>query len=97
MRIRRRWVPVGPARVSGAKGLGWRSLGWAIGVALGGWIAATPAGAAVVINEILAFNERGRRDEDRERHDWIELYNAGDEIVSLEGYSLSDDPDWPDS
>lgn len=44
----------------------------------------------VVISEIVTKNENGITDEDGLRTDWIELYNAGTETVSLEGWFLSD-------
>ncbi len=54
-----------------------------------------PAWSDVVINEVLARNERTILDEDSEPSDWIELFNAGDAVVDLEGRGLSDDPDDP--
>ena len=45
----------------------------------------------VKINEILTSNVQGIVDEDNEYSDWIELYNTADSVVSLEGYTLSDD------
>src|ERR1044071_9321310 len=55
------------------------------------------ARAQVVISEILAENEAasaatGLFDEDKERSDWIEIYNAGASDVDLSGWSLTDDP-----
>src|SRR3954462_7663585 len=55
--------------------------------------------AQVVISEILAENEAassatGLLDEDKERSDWIEIYNAGADAVDLTGWSLSDDPEF---
>jgi hypothetical protein len=47
--------------------------------------------AAVVINEVLVSNKFTNYDENRESADWIEIKNAGNRAVSLEGYSLSDD------
>ncbi|MBN1417767.1 MAG: CotH kinase family protein [Planctomycetes bacterium] len=46
----------------------------------------------VVISEFLAINESGLTDEDGDRSDWIELYNAGATTVNLEGWALTDDP-----
>src|SRR5678815_671514 len=53
--------------------------------------------AQVVISEILAENEAasaatGLLDEDKERSDWIEIFNAGASDVNLAGWSLTDDP-----
>ena len=45
----------------------------------------------VRINEILAANRLGLRDEDGDREDWIELYNAGTTAVDLSGWYLTDD------
>ena len=45
----------------------------------------------VIINEVMASNSGFYPDEDGSYEDWIELYNAGDEIVNLEGWGLSDD------
>ncbi|MDA7510680.1 lamin tail domain-containing protein [bacterium] len=45
----------------------------------------------VIINEILAGNSAGLRDEDGDASDWIELYNVGDSSVNLRGWSLTDD------
>jgi hypothetical protein len=54
--------------------------------------------AQVVISEILAENEAasasaGLLDEDKERSDWIEIYNTGAVTVDLSGWFLTDDPD----
>jgi hypothetical protein len=46
----------------------------------------------VRINEFMADNENGIRDEDGTHQDWIELYNAGSTAVNLGGWSLTDDP-----
>jgi hypothetical protein len=45
----------------------------------------------VVINEFLAVNNAGLRDEDGDYADWIELHNRGSEPVNLAGWSLTDD------
>jgi hypothetical protein len=44
------------------------------------------------INEFLASNRTGLRDEDDDAEDWIELYNPGTQPVNLAGWSLTDDP-----
>jgi hypothetical protein len=49
----------------------------------------------VIINEFVAANLSGLRDEDGEPQDWIELYNRGATAVNLLGWSLTDDPDVP--
>jgi hypothetical protein len=50
--------------------------------------------ATVVINEILAENDRLFLDADQDSPDWIELYNSGPGAVDLSGYSLSDGTRW---
>ncbi len=49
----------------------------------------------VVINEIMAENTVGLRDEEGEQQDWIELLNRGSAAVDLSGWSMSDDPAQP--
>jgi hypothetical protein len=44
----------------------------------------------VLITEFVAENERGLADEDGERQDWIEIYNAGTNTVNLNGWYLTD-------
>ncbi len=51
----------------------------------------TNATFSLRINEFLAQNDRGIRDEDGTRSDWIELHNPDSQAVSLEGWSLTDD------
>ena len=50
---------------------------------------------AVQITEVCLRSEAGLRDADGDSPDWIELYNAGTESVSLDGWYLSDDPEEP--
>ena len=47
--------------------------------------------AVPVISEFLASNDSGLQDEDGERSDWIELYNAGNTALDLTGWHLTDD------
>ena len=47
------------------------------------------------VNELVASNVDGLRDEDGDPSDWIELYNATPDPISLAGWSLTDDPDDP--
>ena len=47
--------------------------------------------ARLVISEIVAANEQGLQDEDGDRTDWIEIYNAGDAAADLAGWRLTDD------
>ena len=46
---------------------------------------------SLVINEVQASNKLGIVDEDNDNVDWIEIYNAGTDVVSLLGLALSDD------
>jgi hypothetical protein len=48
--------------------------------------------AQVVINEGSNKNYTTIADENGEFPDWIELYNSGNDTMSLSGYSLTDDP-----
>jgi hypothetical protein len=50
------------------------------------------AASRVIISEVMTSNRRTVLDEDRQLSDWIELFNAGDEVVDLKGWSLTDDP-----
>lgn len=50
------------------------------------------AAGAVVINELLAANERTLADPQGEYDDWIELHNRGTEAVDVSGLYLSDSP-----
>jgi hypothetical protein len=43
------------------------------------------------INEVMSRNDGVLQDEAAEFDDWIEIFNAGDEAVDLEGFALSDD------
>lgn len=45
----------------------------------------------IVINEVLAANATINTDGAGEYDDWVELYNAGDSIVQLDGFTLTDD------
>lgn len=45
----------------------------------------------IVINEILASNSSSNQDPDYQNYaDWIEIYNAGNEMLELGGYYLTD-------
>ena len=44
-----------------------------------------------LITEFLASNDSGLVDEDGNSSDWIELYNAGDSALDLDGWHLTDD------
>ncbi len=45
------------------------------------------------ISEVVADNDGSLQDKAQSSPDWIEIHNAGEEPVNLEGYRLSDDPD----
>lgn len=47
------------------------------------------------VNEFLALNDSTLADEFGEYDDWIELYNSGSSVVSLDGLFLTDDPAVP--
>lgn len=47
--------------------------------------------ASVLITELVADNVDGLRDNDGDRSDWIELFNASDAAVPLGGWRLTDD------
>jgi hypothetical protein len=71
------------------KGIVKRAWGLALPLAL---VAAPAAADDVVISEFMAANALTLEDDDGEASDWIELYNDGSASVSLEGWSLTDDP-----
>ncbi|MCX6132901.1 MAG: CotH kinase family protein [Ignavibacteriales bacterium] len=48
-------------------------------------------GQSIVINEVMASNQKTILDENGDASDWIELYNRGTSTVSLTGYFLTDD------
>jgi hypothetical protein len=54
--------------------------------------AVPPSAPALVVNEFMAMNTTVVADAAGEFDDWVELYNAGSEPVSLAGIHLSDDP-----
>ena len=45
----------------------------------------------LIISEFLAVNDKGLKDFNGERSDWVEIHNAGDATVDLTGWSLTDD------
>ena len=49
------------------------------------------ARAQLVLTEFMADNRETLLDEDGEPSDWIEVYNQSDAVVSLAGWSLTDD------
>lgn len=53
-------------------------------------LAVLQPGAGLVLTEFLADNESALRDEDGQRNDWIELFNADTQPISTAGWTLSD-------
>ena len=49
------------------------------------------AGAALRLNELLASNRSGLRDDAGESSDWVEIHNRANRALQLEGYRLTDD------
>lgn len=49
----------------------------------------------VMINEVMSNNAATLNDESEEFSDWIELRNLTENMISLKGYGLSDDPQNP--
>lgn len=48
------------------------------------------AQATLYITEVMSNNENGLKDEDGDRPDWLEIYNAADTPVNLDGWWLTD-------
>ncbi len=64
----------------------------------GGWEVRLDPDAPVpdiVLNEVVATNLDGLRDEDGMTSDWVEIHNRGENAVDMGGWSLSDDSDEP--
>jgi len=55
-----------------------------------GFAQCEPFFGKLVINEILPGNDISGTDEFGENDDWVEIYNASDEAINLEGFFLSD-------
>jgi hypothetical protein len=51
---------------------------------------------SVVISEIMAENQTGITDEEKDPEDWIELHNRGSQPINIGGWSLSVDRDEAD-
>ncbi|MBL9171931.1 MAG: lamin tail domain-containing protein [Verrucomicrobiales bacterium] len=47
----------------------------------------------VVINEIVAENQEGQKDEDEDPEDWIELHNRGTTAANLNGWAIGNTAD----
>ena len=52
-------------------------------------------GGSLCINEALASSYSMFLTGNDERAEWVELYNSTEDVISLEGYGLSNDPDSP--
>ena len=72
-----------------AKPNAFKGQGWSYTVDADHWP------GSVVINELVASNQSGLRDEDGQAVDWIELQNTGRNAVNLTGWSLTDDKGQP--
>ena len=87
----------GPVQVRWATTHGIRDLAAVPNAFQGGaWSYTLDSNAAlsdIILNEFVAVNVKGLRDEDGDPSDWIEIYNAGTTSVDLFGFSLTDDPD----
>lgn len=53
------------------------------------------ASVSVFINELMSSNDAYYPDSQGETSDWIELFNAGDEPINLDGYFIGDNLDNP--
>ncbi len=51
------------------------------------------AASDLLITEFLASNDDGLLDADGDASDWLEIYNAGPDVVDLSGMHLTDDDD----
>ena len=89
--------PDGPVSVRFAPNHGITDLSAsALPFAGGAWsytVDTTAPPPGISISEFLASNDRGIRDEDGDRSDWIELFNASASTVSLAGWGLQDGGD----
>ncbi len=50
----------------------------------------------IVINEFMSSNDTTLQDSDGDYPDWIELYNAGENTINLNGFMITDDTLVPD-
>ncbi len=87
--------PTGTVQVAWSESHGIRDLAVVSNNFLGGnWTYLLDPNAPlpnVRINEFVAGNVSGLRDEDNAPQDWVELYNASSNVVSLAGWALTDD------
>jgi len=52
-----------------------------------------PYSGKLIVTEFMEKNKATLRDEDGDFSDYVELYNAGDEAISLAGFRISDNPE----
>ena len=78
----------GKRRMGGSAGLSLVGL-ILLSVACAGGAASAQTGP--MISEFMAVNTRTLADEDRDFSDWIEIWNAGEQAISLGGWHLTDD------
>ncbi len=52
--------------------------------------------AGLRISEVMNHNRSVYADDDGKYHDWVEIQNTGGYAVSLDGFSITDDPEQPD-
>ncbi|MBQ9861988.1 MAG: CotH kinase family protein [Clostridia bacterium] len=52
--------------------------------------------ALLRISEVMNHNRSVYADDDGKYHDWVEIQNTGDYAISLDGFSITDDPEQPD-
>ena len=57
-----------------------------------GLIFGISAQGQLLLNELMALNHSTCVDACGSHEDWVEIYNAGDQAVHLDGYFLTDDP-----
>jgi hypothetical protein len=85
----------GPVQASFAPGHGIHDLASVPNSFVGGsWSYVLDPNAPVTsvrLNELVAANVNGLRDEDNEPQDWVELYNTSSSTLSLSGWTLTDD------
>jgi len=86
-------IPSRPSVLSWVTGFLFCLVGFLFGLVAFPWMT---AGGQVVINEFSASNAFTIADPDYDDYaDWLELYNAGEQAVNLNGYCVTDDVDSP--
>ena len=77
------------ADIDGLNGVEWRDLA----LLAQGW---GEKGIPLVINEFMASNSGGDVDPQGQDDDWIEIYNAGNEVIDIGGMHLTNNLDDPE-